>query len=1354
MLELILALFKVNDLIRIHCTDGVYEGKILMMNQTSIALQSKDGKMCGVNGCNITSYESIDVMTSNTSPLEVPIATTESKPKPTLNPPDCTSNTDNTIEEKSKDVLFETGKPQIKIVDKIPLDKLIKIDPKLKEKKDKTSAPKKILGTGLDSLESLVKDIHDDDDKKIVPAKGYIYRCALLSADTDKAFGFILDSKSHKEIYFSYKEIVDKELLATIKRYDQVVYSIGANYQGQIATCIHSVKSVSRLIQLATQLSSNGDFQSALEVVNHILTEYPTNYSADKLKQELQKVTTVKPKEYSSLYRKAKDYANSKQFDLAFECYYKAIELGEREESCIKDVLSIFANLYSTTEDETEKAEYRRKAIEFMDQYEEQLPDTLSTWQHLENAYYSIRDFDNFYRVADYLLSEPKFSSNRNKYLALLAKKAAAKIRENKYDEASRILDDIFSADPYNQAAKKLKNIIEQPEGEADIDDYLENKFESLSVGLSPYIKQTIETYDEYAGLKQKIIDSGNYDQNALSEIRGLIDRTGSSRPRERAKFLLTEAKLSMELESNSMKLRSILARYCNAMAQNYISQFSPMDTIRFFYNEAFSLEESFDSLSRQVSLYLMTFYSGYQELLSALANANGAVSIDVSLGKALSSNNSDIVWDGILNMFLMNRSISANITSRLFDNQKYKKGSLEFLCSVGVDTSRVLSRNDYTGCWNKAREQRQADYERNIATIKAIGDVSTIEELAITLSASLRNCGEKSLRNCEGKWYCPLERQRLSQIYSNILPALENYLRSSGYSNKDSSFRNARMQISQLIDIITECPTKLSYEAMLPMLQKAIFLLTASFDKVVKASAPKLDIKLLSDNTVCEENVVSLQISVQNHKDSSPIRETSITIGGAQGISCIEEDNTSYDPINGGDIQIFKVKIHVSDDVIKNKAAALDVVCCYKDRDNIECRITVPVSLQLYSSKEYTPIDNPYSRVADGGPVPVDSNMFFGREQFISNIVDAISNSPSKQIIIYGQKRCGKSSVMLHLREKLKDTGKAFCILFSLGDIVLNISEASFFYKILSTIKDELDFLEMDDELVPEFELPKFSDFKAEDDENPLNTFSRYMIQFKQSCKRTDGWKDKNLVVMIDEFTYLYTAIKKGDISPTIMQQWKAITQNDKAQFSVVLVGQDVVPSFKKEDYARNAFGVIQDLRLTYLQEEPARNLIETPILDQAKCSRYVGNAVDRIIEYTSRNPYYIQIFCARLVDYMNKQKIIKVTEADVDDVANSFIEGDQALGEEKFDNLIRAGELADLQEIPDNDILEVLRKVAYGSKNIGYCGRNDILTSLDREYVDNILKNLEDREVLEKREGDNYKIQVKLFQKWLLNH
>ena len=342
----------------------------------------------------------------------------------------------------------------------------------------------------------------------------------------------------------------------------------------------------------------------------------------------------------------------------------------------------------------------------------------------------------------------------------------------------------------------------------------------------------------------------------------------------------------------------------------------------------------------------------------------------------------------------------------------------------------------------------------------------------------------------------------------------------------------------------------------------------------------------------------------------------------------------------------------------------------------------------------------------------------------------------------------------MLHLKENLELTGKTFCVLFSLGDIIQNLSETSFYHKILSSIQDELENLEFEGKVVPDIQFPNATDFKNEDVDNPLNTFTKYMSRFKRACKATEGWEEKNLVVMIDEFTYLYTEIKKEHVSPSIMKQWKAVTQNDKTQFSVVLVGQDVVPSFKKEDYARNAFGVIQDIRLTYLQEEPARELIEKPILDENGESRYIGNAVSKIIEYTSRNPYYIQIFCARLVDYMNRNKSIKVTEADINDVARSFVVGEQALEEDKFDNLIRAGETKDFQEFPEDEILAVLRQISISSKNIGYCSIDDINILGDRKREQEIIKHLIDREVLEQKGDNNYRIQVRLFQEWLLNH
>ena len=753
-------------------------------------------------------------------------------------------------------------------------------------------------------------------------------------------------------------------------------------------------------------------------------------------------------------------------------------------------------------------------------------------------------------------------------------------------------------------------------------------------------------------------------------------------------------------------------------------------------------MEDTYPPLSRAVSSYLLTLCYSNAELMSA---SRGDVSLDEALSKTIDGVFEYKRWDSILAMLLVNTEITAQITSRLFSKSTWKSKAIQALHYYGVKTNRISDQESFVKAWNEAREIRIRDYKQVDAQIKALGAGSNIEELNITLL---------NLQQIKKDWMTAEDMRRINIIIHNIQPAIENYIKSSGYRNKESNYNNSQGQVQQLIDEIKLAPTKLSYESLSPLLSKVQTLLTSSFKDVVKASEPRITISLLSSETVVsDKNTVHLQVSIANHKDSSPIREVSVEIESSDDVKYIPSENTSYNAIEGGESQIFRLGVKVSQSVIANKATAINAICKYKNGD-VHKEEKALLSLKLYSPDEFAPIENPYAPIADGGPVPVSSKMFYGRETFIANIVDAIIKSPSKQIIIYGQKRCGKSSVMLHLKKQLQETGKTFCVFFSLGDIIQNLTEAAFYHKILSSIKDELDNLEFDGIKVPEFSVPRMADFRAEDEFNPLNTFTSYMVKFKRACKTTPGWEEKNLVVMIDEFTYLYTEIKEEHISPSIMKQWKAVTQNERAQFSVVLVGQDVVPSFKKEDYARNAFGVIQDIRLTYLQEEPARELIEKPILDENGNSRYIGNAVSRIIEYTSRNPYYIQIFCARLVDYMNNNKSITVTEADVNEVAKSFVVGDQALEEDKFDNLIRAGEKEDLQEYPEKEIRTVLREIANASKHIGFCNRSDLNALDNREREDEILKHLVDREVLEKRGEETYKIQVKLFQEWLLNH
>ncbi len=1357
MFDYIKATYKIGDKLKLTCVNGEFSGEILAISVDSIILKTFEGKTCGIKGCDISFFEDIatssevskeNIQRNNETPKSLSTSDTtkgteaelqneqDKSEKGVSHDEEIKTNTTNSV---SAEVGSSLERPKYKAGDVIPLEELYKIDPKCARPKiSKQSKPTQTFH-GLEELGVLVEDEHRKQNEKYVPALGDI-----IKSKTDKNYGFIKDGKTGKDLFFSFSQIVDDGIVKSSGAmfHMPVIYSIQGSERGSIAITIHRPNKIAELLKLAQNLVDKGEIKSAIRVLDHILDEYPDNFDADKIKTELLKNhPQSQQKVYSDLYNKAKKYNLSKDYPKAIEYFIKSIEAKEKLESSIKDLGMLYAQLYKLGGDRAN--DYKQKTIALMSNYKQDLPNTISTLYYLENLYYSIQDYERFIEVANELLESKEFQKDVNRASQLLCKIAAAYIQAGEKETALETIEEVLSSDPKNVGALKLKVAIESNDQGNIREAISATQFDSLTSGLSSFIQQTLEEYNEYAGVPAKIKETGSFNEVTLQEVRKIID-TFKGRARDRAPYLLTEAKLMQDIEpENTLRLRTILARYCYDMAKTYIADNSSLDVIRFYYNEAFSLEENYYNNARNVAYFILTHICDYRELVEVTTRD---VSVDSALKKTITSGFDTKIWLNILSLFLYNRAISANLTSLFYSNKEYLINAIGALNKFGVVIVPNPSKEAFTEAWNNAREKLKLYNSSITASIRTIVNAQSIEEMFDQL---------QSLNNLNKDWLFALDIIRLKTIVDNIIPAISSYLKSSGYRNKESNRNIANGQISQLIEEIKKEPTKLSFEEFIPLLDTLSHLLADSFNEVVKLSEPRISIRLLSEQTVVNDNgVVNIQVEVANHKDSSPIKEVSLSIDDREDLQLLNGGEVFYNAIEGGESHIFKLQFEVGSDIIQQKATAVTIYCNYLN-GNIKKQVSNQLSLKLYSQEEFAPIENPYAPIADGGPVPIDSKMFYGREIEIENIVDAIIKSPSKQIIIYGQKRSGKSSVMLHLKQSLLNTGKTFCVFFSLGDIINSLSEASFYYKIISSIKQELEFLEMDGEInVPDFEIPSAKEFKQEDEDNPLNTFTKYMIKFKLSCKQTKGWENKNLVVMIDEFTYLYTEIKKSHISPSIMKQWKAITQNERAQFSVVLVGQDVVPSFKKEDYARNAFGVIQDMRLTYLKDEPARALIENPILDKDGNSRYIGEAVSKIIEYTSRNPYYIQIFCSRLVDFMNNNKSISVTEADVNEVARSFIYGSDALEEDKFDNLIRAGESEDLQEYLEAEILAVLRQIAFSSKNVGYCNRADIDIIEDKEREDAIIKDLCDREVLESKGENSYKIQVKLFQEWLLNH
>jgi hypothetical protein len=1324
MIDILKKRHKIGDTVTLHTAEASFTGVIDAFEENCVILSTDEGDEFIAND----TIKRISVPKKNNTDK------TEVSDKVGIKQEEVKTITKEEV--KTEKVQETLPKTEYKVGDKIPLEELEKrIDKKTKPKFPKTQGKGIVLGSLSDLKELILPEI-EAENKKIVSANGTITKYF-----SDRNFGFITDKFGY-DIWFGFNSIIDESLLqtlrGTVKRANiPVLFTLTKNYKGGAAIHIHKPKTVEQVIKLAKHyFEEEGKPDTALGLVEQILFCYPDNITANNLKEEIEKnrfnQSIFKPsfKSYDLNYQRAKKLHNiEKNYDEALKYYLLALKNNEKKESCIKDIAMLYVSMGKIDE-----------AKEFIEKYENELPDNITTYYFLENFYGSVKDFDKVLEYTQLLLDEKSVINDKRKYSMYLSRKGFALIQLDKREEAREVLEEAISIHTENTYASRLLQALDEPDNE-ELNQIIEDtEFDSFGGGFSKFIKDTLENYDEYFGVPPKVIDSGDFSKETLNAIRRLIDTAGKARPRERANYLLTEAKLMTSLEpEKENNLRSVLARYCNAMALNHISENSSMDVIRYYYLEAFSLEEKWENVERQVELFLLTYKTSYTELLNL---GNREPDITNSLKLTLSGDVREYVWEGILSMFLWNRSISAQITSKLYENPKLKEKSLTFLSSLGLSPSTNVLSEEYTNLWNQAREKRQRDYNRWFASLKAISNNENLETLSNLLLDSL-----SELRK---SWLNQLDTSRLNIIATDIYDVLTTYLKQSGYRDKERSYNFTKAQINQLIAEIKEKPTKFSYEGFIPLLEKIELLLNKSFKIVEEASSPKVDISILGESNVLgNDNIVPFQLKVESSKNSSPIRNIKIAVQTTDDITFIEKSNEYFDSIDGGESHIFNLYVKVSDKIANEKATSINITCFYNNRLQEEpVKLEKQLSLRLYSENEFETIPNPYEKLANGGPV-TDRSMFYGRNEFIDRITEAIISTDSKQVVIYGQKRSGKSSVLHHLKKSLEETQKTFCISFSIGEIFENISSATFFHKILFTIEEELENLSFDGIEVPSFKCPSFTELK--DAPNSADIFRKYLRSFKRTCQNTPNWQDKKLVVMIDEFTYLYTAIKEGKVSDAIMKQWKAITQNEDATFSSVLVGQDVFPLFKSE--FPNEFGVTQDERLTYLSKRDALKLIEEPVWNKkSNKSRYLEDAAEKIIEYTSCNPYYIQIFCARLIKEMNDKKFIEATRNDIKPIADSFLFGGQALTDDKFDNLLNAGEKHDIQRIPQEHSKAVLKKIAEATKFVPYCSREDISIG-NKEYEDLILEDLKNREVIE-QQGNNYKIQVKLFQEWLLKN
>jgi hypothetical protein len=361
--------------------------------------------------------------------------------------------------------------------------------------------------------------------------------------------------------------------------------------------------------------------------------------------------------------------------------------------------------------------------------------------------------------------------------------------------------------------------------------------------------------------------------------------------------------------------------------------------------------------------------------------------------------------------------------------------------------------------------------------------------------------------------------------------------------------------------------------------------------------------------------------------------------------------------------------------------------------------------------------VQNPY---IVGVPLTRRQAIFVGRADISIRIEELIRDRDYPPLLLYGQRRMGKTSLLYQLRWLLPNHILPLVIDLQ-GPVSTAVDHAGFLYAFAKQMHKSA----MSQNVI----FPELS--RADLAPDPYTVFDDWLDRVEDQMNQQSY---TSLLLALDEFEALNDALLAGKLDEwAILGTLRHIVQH-RSPFKLMLAGSHTLDEFQRwSSYLINA----QTIHLSYLAESEARRLIERPIVDFALS--YTPEASEHVLALTRGHPYLIQLLCSEIVTFKNQQELNVRRLATISDVEAS-VPDTLTRGSQFFDDIERnqAGDSAK----------ELLYAVAR-NKN----GTVD-LQHLQREFKNPVdvaatLQLLMRRDLLELVDG-KCRFQVELVRRW----
>ena len=320
---------------------------------------------------------------------------------------------------------------------------------------------------------------------------------------------------------------------------------------------------------------------------------------------------------------------------------------------------------------------------------------------------------------------------------------------------------------------------------------------------------------------------------------------------------------------------------------------------------------------------------------------------------------------------------------------------------------------------------------------------------------------------------------------------------------------------------------------------------------------------------------------------------------------------------------------------------------------------------------------------------------LFKGRRDLLRLIDQDLTSDKREPIVLIGQRRMGKSSLLQMLPERL---GTATQVLY------LNFQRLS-----------------GSEHRATPHRLLLEAVAQAVDEASPPPTDAPWgpALTWLQTVDEALAKDDQRLLLAIDEIEGLQRGLQDGWATPDVLDFFRA-AGDQLQQIRLLLATAHPLPRLGPEWVDRLINVVLR--RLGRLEDSDAQELILHPVPDVDHTALYPEGEIDRILHQTAGHPYLIQLTCDALCRHLNEERRHHATPQDID---------------RAFDRVLIESPLFDeLWRQRTDDEKNLLRSLALGT------GPGEVAQGVRREL---------EREGYLTQEEDELVVTVPLFARWI---